>query len=98
MVRFRPGFGDENRDFRAGKSDQKPGFGGEKRAFRAWKPDQKPGFPMHFGEKAENKPTIKKRNRAVREEKSSFSRRFQRRGMRREGTQATISLTFTHPV
>jgi len=32
-----------------------------------------------FGEKAENKPKIEKRNRAFREEKSSFSRRFQRR-------------------
>ena len=52
-----------------------------------------PVFQCDFGEKAENK-----RNRAFREEKSSFSRRFQRRGMRREGTQATISLTFTHPV
>ena len=47
-VDFWSGFGDENRAFRAWKSDQKPGFGGEKRAFRAWKPDQKPGFPMRF--------------------------------------------------
>ena len=44
----------------------RPGFGGEKRAFRAWKPDQKPGFPMEFRCKAENKPTIEKRNRAFR--------------------------------
>ena len=56
-----------------------------------------PVFQCDFGEKAEN-IHIEKRNRAFREEKSSFSRRFQRRGMRREGTQATISLTFTHPV
>ena len=36
-----------------------------------------PVFQCDFGEKAENKPTIEKRNRAFREEKSSFSRRFQ---------------------
>ena len=38
-----------------------------------------PVFQCDFGEKGENKPTIEKRNRAFREEKSSFSRRFQRR-------------------
>ena len=62
-----------------------------------------PVFQCDFGEKLRGKQTNN------REEKSSFSRReielFEevsaqgwRRGMRREGTQATISLTFTHPV
>ena len=56
-----------------------------------------PVFQCDFGEKAENIKQsreielFEKRNRA-------FRAQGWRRDMRREGTQATISLTFTHPV